>query len=752
MQSTVLHQDGGHGAAPLVQLGLDDDTLGAAVGVGLQLLDLGHQQDVLQQIVDAHAGERGHGNADDVAAPLLGHQIVLGQLLLDVLGVSGGLIHLVDGHDDVNTRGLGVVDGFHGLGHDAVVGGHHQNGNIGCLGTAGTHGGEGLVTGGIQEGNVLIVDLHTVCTDVLGDTACLACGDAGVADGIQKGGLTVVNVTHNAHDGGAGLELIGGILGGIEELLLDGDDHLALHLGSQLLGHESGGIEIHGLVDSDHHAHEHEALDHLTDSDLQTGGQITDHDLVGDLHLEGLLLHGNLLLAGLVLAALHHGLLAGLGSLLLGILLGELLVAVGLLHALGDEGIQLLIVLGQIHGIAYAGIHHTGRAAGLGLLHAALGGLAADDGLHLEMLLGSGLDEIALIAVAAHTTVITAALRTVAAAVIVAIPAVVAVIGSLLTAEGSAILAEAVALGGTSAVQRTGLGSLTHSGTVALGTLGALTLGSLGGTLTLGALRSGTVLGRTILLTLGTALGSLALGSLLTALGGLSGLCVLGILGGGILLLLGLGRLNTLDGVLLGGSLSGAAGLCLCLCLGGGLLQGGALKGLAVGILAGSGLGGETGSLSGGALGGFLGGLGLSGGLFGGLVGGSLSGLTLCLLAGGLLSGGLLGGDAGSLTLGGLTSLSLCLLLGGLLGGLGSGDLGGNTGLAVHVVVDVVNLIRLGQGLEQYVEFLLGQGLLALDVANALVRKQIGQLLALQTHVLCHLVNFELGIECHISS
>ena len=133
-------------------------------------------------------------------------------------------------------------------------------------------------------------------------------------------------------------------------------------------------------------------------------------------------------------------------------------------------------------------------------------------------------------------------------------------------------------------------------------------------------------------------------------------------------------------------------------------------------------------------------------------MGGSLSGLLFGSLTGGLLGGSLLGGDAGGLTLGGLTCLPLCLFLGGALGSLGSGDLGGNTGLAVHVVVDVVNLICLGQGLEQYVEFLLGQGLLALDLANALVRKQVGQLLALQTHVLCHLVNFELGIECHISS
>ena len=66
---------------------------------------------------------------DGVAAPLLRHQTVLGELLHDAVGVGAGLIHLVDGHNDRNFGGLGVVDGLNGLGHDAVVGGHDQNGH-----------------------------------------------------------------------------------------------------------------------------------------------------------------------------------------------------------------------------------------------------------------------------------------------------------------------------------------------------------------------------------------------------------------------------------------------------------------------------------------------------------------------------------------------------------------------------------------------------------------------------------------------
>ena len=63
VQGAVLDQQGGHGAAALVQPGLDDSAVGGAVGVGLQLPHLGGQDDHLQQVVDAHAGLGGDGAA-----------------------------------------------------------------------------------------------------------------------------------------------------------------------------------------------------------------------------------------------------------------------------------------------------------------------------------------------------------------------------------------------------------------------------------------------------------------------------------------------------------------------------------------------------------------------------------------------------------------------------------------------------------------------------------------------------------------
>ena len=186
VQRTVLNQHSRHRAATLIQLRLDDDTLGAAVGVGLELLDLGDEQNALEQIVQTLTGQSRDGHAHHVAAPLLGNEVVFGQLLLDVFGIGRRLIHLVDGDDDIDAGRLGVVNGLDGLGHDTVVSGDDENGNVGGLRTAGAHGREGLVAGRVKEGDVLTLDLDAVRTDVLGDTAGLACGHLGVTNGVEQ--------------------------------------------------------------------------------------------------------------------------------------------------------------------------------------------------------------------------------------------------------------------------------------------------------------------------------------------------------------------------------------------------------------------------------------------------------------------------------------------------------------------------------------------------------------------------------------
>ena len=119
--------------------------LAGASGLALRSRDLGDEQQHVEEVVEADALLGAGLDEDGVAAPLLGHEAVLGELLLDAVDVGVGLVDLVDHDDDRHAGRLGVVDGLDGLRHDAVVGGHHDGGDVGDLGAAGAHGGEGGV-------------------------------------------------------------------------------------------------------------------------------------------------------------------------------------------------------------------------------------------------------------------------------------------------------------------------------------------------------------------------------------------------------------------------------------------------------------------------------------------------------------------------------------------------------------------------------------------------------------------------------
>src|SRR5664280_1773176 len=96
-----------------------------------ELTDLGDQEDLFEQFVDAGALQGRDLDDDRVAAPLLRYESVFADLLEDPIGVGVGLVHLVDRDDQGDVGGLGVVDRFDGLGHDADVGGDHQNDDVG---------------------------------------------------------------------------------------------------------------------------------------------------------------------------------------------------------------------------------------------------------------------------------------------------------------------------------------------------------------------------------------------------------------------------------------------------------------------------------------------------------------------------------------------------------------------------------------------------------------------------------------------
>ena len=107
-----------------------------AVGVGLEFEHLGLQQDGFEQLVEVGALDRRDLDVEDVAAHRFDEDLVLEKLGAHALRVGVGLVDLVDGDDDRNLGRLGVIDRLDGLRHDAVVGGDHQDDDVGDAGAA----------------------------------------------------------------------------------------------------------------------------------------------------------------------------------------------------------------------------------------------------------------------------------------------------------------------------------------------------------------------------------------------------------------------------------------------------------------------------------------------------------------------------------------------------------------------------------------------------------------------------------------
>ena len=80
-ERALAHQQLGHHAAALVQLGLQAGAGGGPVGIGLVVVQFGHGQQGFQQLVDALAGGRAGLDHFRLAAPFAGEQLVCGQLL-----------------------------------------------------------------------------------------------------------------------------------------------------------------------------------------------------------------------------------------------------------------------------------------------------------------------------------------------------------------------------------------------------------------------------------------------------------------------------------------------------------------------------------------------------------------------------------------------------------------------------------------------------------------------------------------------
>ena len=216
-----------------------------ALRVGLELADLGDEQNHLEQSVEVGLLLGRDFDEHRRAAPVLRHQADVRQLTLHHFGVGARLVDLVDGDDDRHAGRLGVVDGLAGLRHHAVVGRHHQDDHVGHLGAAGAHQRERLVTGRVEEDDALVLALadaaDQIRADVLGDAAGFALGHPRGADRVEQRRLAVVDVAHHRDHRGAG-DLVLGVdaFGGLLEQLFF--EAAGLDLGAEGAGDVAGRV------------------------------------------------------------------------------------------------------------------------------------------------------------------------------------------------------------------------------------------------------------------------------------------------------------------------------------------------------------------------------------------------------------------------------------------------------------------------------------------------------------------------------
>src|SRR5438094_1204037 len=113
------------------------------------------------------------------ASPIFRSKPLLLELFFNPVDVRRRKIDLVDrDHNRHMRRGLGVIDRFNCLRHDAVISGNDEHDDIGYISAARAHGGEGCVTGRVYERESRAVVIYGVGADVLGDatgfTSCYA--------------------------------------------------------------------------------------------------------------------------------------------------------------------------------------------------------------------------------------------------------------------------------------------------------------------------------------------------------------------------------------------------------------------------------------------------------------------------------------------------------------------------------------------------------------------------------------------------
>ena len=241
------------------------------------------EQDLLEEVAQVLLLLRRDGRELRRAAPVLGLEALGGELALHAVDVRVGHVHLVHGDDDRHLGGACVRDRLLRLGHDAVVCGDDEHGDVRHLRAASAHRREGFVAGRVEERDAPAVDLRLVGADVLRDPSRLGLDHRRLADRVEQCRLAVVDMAHDRHDRRARREIrlrvveVHGL-----ELLLRGvlDRDLALELRADDLDLLVG----ERLRRRPHLPEVHQDLDELGHRDAERLREVLDGDAGLDCH------------------------------------------------------------------------------------------------------------------------------------------------------------------------------------------------------------------------------------------------------------------------------------------------------------------------------------------------------------------------------------------------------------------------------------------------------------------------------------
>ena len=212
-------------SAALLNLGFDDCAAGVERRAGFEFEHFGLEKHGVEKVAYAGAFRSAYWNTDRFTAPIFGSEAFFLQLGADTVRIGRRHVDFVDGHHDFYLGGFGVGDRFERLRHEAVICCNNNDYDVRDICSPGAHGGEGGVSGRVEKGNFLAISLDAVGADMLRDAAGFTSCNAGLANGIEKRGFSVVYMTHESDNRGAKLKFVDlGWLGGF------GNFHLGLDL------------------------------------------------------------------------------------------------------------------------------------------------------------------------------------------------------------------------------------------------------------------------------------------------------------------------------------------------------------------------------------------------------------------------------------------------------------------------------------------------------------------------------------------